>query len=71
VGTPAFGSPTSDTDFVLDPKTAMLADVNDTGSVELDVPRGFGIRVLVNAMGRVSTCTPSGKKGLSGVDACP
>ena len=71
VGTPAFGSPTADTDFVIDPKTSTLADINDAGGVELDVPRGFGIKVLVNAMGRVSTCTPSGKKGLAGVDPCP
>jgi type IV fimbrial biogenesis protein FimT len=71
VGTPAFGSPTPDTNFVIDPKTAMLADVTDTGGIELDVPRGYGIKVLVNAMGRVTTCTPSGKKGLSGVGACP
>jgi type IV fimbrial biogenesis protein FimT len=68
VGTPTFGS---DSAFVIDPKTATLADIADTGGIELDVPRGYGIKELVNAMGRVSTSTPSGKKSLSGVNACP
>lgn len=67
VGTPAFGG---DTAFVVDPKTAMLADFADTGNIELTVPRGYGVRIDVNAMGRPSMCTPSGKKSLSGVGAC-
>lgn len=68
VGTPAFGS---DASLVIDPKTGMLADIGDTGSIELDVPRGYGVRVRVNAMGRTAMCTPSTKKSLSGVSACP
>jgi type IV fimbrial biogenesis protein FimT len=68
VGTPAFGS---DTAFVVDPKTGMLADVTDVGSIELSSPGGYGVKVAVNAMGRSSLCTPGGKKSLSGVDPCP
>jgi type IV fimbrial biogenesis protein FimT len=66
-GTPAFGT---DTAFVIDPKTAMLADFSDTGSMQMITPREFGIRVDVNAMGRPSLCTPSGKKAVAGVGAC-
>jgi hypothetical protein len=67
-GTPTFGT---DTAFVIDPKTGTLSDINDSGSIQLTVPRGYGVAVQVNALGRASLCTPSGKKALSGVGACP
>lgn len=66
-GNPVFGT---DTAFVVDPKTAMLADFADAGNIQLITPKGYGVRVSVNAMGRPSLCTPSGKKPLSGVGAC-
>lgn len=66
-GTPTFGS---DTAFVVDPTTGMLVDVGDAGSVDLTSPRGYGVRVSVNVMGRASLCTPSGKRGISGVGPC-
>lgn len=67
-GTPAFGS---DTAFVIDPKTGTLADITDAGSIQLTVPRGYGVAVKVNALGRALLCTPAGKKALAGVEACP
>lgn len=74
IDTPAFGG---DTAFVIDPKTGMLADFTDTGGIALQVPRGYGVEVQVNAMGRASLCTPSkisdgtSAKALSGIEACP
>lgn len=67
VGTPAFGG---DTGFAIDPKTGTLVDLGDAGTVELATSKGYGTTLRVNAMGRVSFCTPAGKKGLSGVAAC-
>lgn len=67
VGTPSFGS---DAAFVVDPATGMLSDVSDAGSVEFASPRGYGVRLSVNPMGRASLCTPSGSRALSGVDPC-
>lgn len=68
VGTPAFGS---DAAFVIDPKTGMLADLADAGNAELQVPRGYAVRIDVNAMGRATQCAPSGKKNLFGMETCP
>lgn len=65
--TPSFGT---DTAFVVDPATGMLSDVSDAGSVEFASPRGYGVRLSVNPMGRASLCTPSGTRALSGVDPC-
>mgnify|MGYP006198156723 CR=1 FL=1 len=66
-GTPSFGV---DTAFVVDPATGMLSDAGDAGSVEFSSPRGFGVRLAVNPMGRVSLCTPTGVRAVSGVDPC-
>lgn len=67
IGTPAFGS---DAAFVVDPATGMLSDIADAGSVEFASPRGYGVRLSINPMGRTSLCTPSGSRALSGVDPC-
>lgn len=67
VGAPTFGA---DTGFVIDPKTGTLDDLGDAGSVQLGTAKGYGVTLRVNAMGRMSTCTPAGKKSLSGVAAC-
>lgn len=66
-GQAVFGT---DAGFVVDPRTGTLADLGDSGSFELQTGRGYGARVMVNGMGRVSFCTPSGKKALNGVAAC-
>jgi len=68
VSAPVFGA---DTAFVIDPKTGMLSDVSDAGSVEFDTSRGYGVVVQVNASGRTSFCTPSGKKAIGTYGACP
>lgn len=62
-----FGSVTS---FVIDPRTGMLSDESTAGSVKLEVPRGYGLEIKVNAMGRARQCAPSGKKALPGMEAC-
>lgn len=67
VGTPSFGS---DAGFVIDPKTGGLLDFADTGSVQLETSRGYGVTVNVNAMARANVCVPSGKKDLPGVKPC-
>jgi len=67
VGTPVFGT---DTGFVIDPKTGALEELSDAGAVELGTSKGYGATLRVNAMGRVSLCTPAGRKGLSGVATC-
>lgn len=62
-----FGSATS---FVIDPRTGMMADESSSGSVKLEVPRGYGVEIKVNKMGRASQCAPSGKKAIPGMEAC-
>lgn len=66
--TPAFGT---DTAFVIDPKTGTLENIADAGSIQLDSRNGYGVGVQVNAMGRASLCTPSGKKAIGSYGACP
>lgn len=68
-GTPAFGTITPAA-LIIDPKTAMLADFNNAGSIQFETPRGFGVRLSVNAMGRPSMCTPASMKALAGVSSC-
>lgn len=70
LGTPSFGA---DTAFVIDPKTGMLADLTDTGHIAMKVPRGYGLGVQINAMGRASFCAPDGTKAMPGIGtgACP
>jgi prepilin-type N-terminal cleavage/methylation domain-containing protein len=68
-GSPSFGG---DGGFVFDPKTGMLEDLADVGSVQLATAK-YAVQVRLNAMGRTTTCSPSvsGKLGLAGVVACP
>lgn len=66
VGAPNFGGATG---FVFDPRTGMLDQLANAGSLTLSTSRGYEVTVRVNAMGRVSLCTP-GDKGIAGVGAC-
>jgi len=66
-GAPAFGA---GTDFVIDPKTGMLDDPVGQGNIDLQVPCGYKVRVAVNALGRPTLCTPSGKP-LTAIGNCP
>jgi len=70
IGSPDFGG---DMAFVIDPKTGMLATLTDTGSIEMTVPRGYGLGVQVNAMGRASLCAPADTTVMPGpsTGACP
>ena len=65
---PSFGT---DTAFVIDPRTGLLADVADTGSLTLASVRGYQVRMNVGVTGRVSTCVPStSTKFLAGAKPC-
>ena len=65
---PAFGA---DSGFVIDPRTGILADLADTGSLTLQSVRGYSLRINVGATGRVSSCVPSGAtKVLIGANPC-
>ncbi|MGI8561470.1 MAG: pilus assembly FimT family protein [Luteimonas sp.] len=66
VGEPDFGGGSG---FVFDPRTGMLDQLANAGSLTMATSRGYEVRLRVNAMGRVSLCTP-GDKGISGVAAC-
>lgn len=66
VGVPDFGGTTG---FVFDPRTGMLDQLADAGSLTLTTGRGYQVTLRVNAMGRASLCTP-GVKGIVGVGAC-
>lgn len=66
-GDPLFGG---DGAFVIDPKTGTLLDLADSGAVDLETQRGYGLRIRVNPLARASTCTPDGKKSLPGVAPC-
>lgn len=66
VGAPSFGSGSG---FVIDPRTGMLEQLANPGSVTLATSKGYQIRLRVNVAGRVSLCTP-GDKGLPGVASC-
>lgn len=66
-GAPIFGG---DAGFVIDPKTGGMLDIADTGFVQLETSKGYGVRVNVNAMARTSVCVPAGKKDLAGVKPC-
>ena len=66
VGNPNFGGATG---FVFDPKTGMLDQLANAGSLTMSTSRGYEVTVRVNAMGRVSLCTPR-EKGIAGVGAC-
>lgn len=66
VGDPSFGGGSG---FVFDPRTGMLDQLANAGSLTMATSRGYEVRLRVNAMGRVSLCTP-GSKGISGVGAC-
>ena len=57
--------------FVIDPKTATMADLGDAGGLQLVTRRGYQTAVQVNAMARPTVCTPDGtEKSLPGVAAC-
>lgn len=59
------------TGFVIDPKTATMADLGDAGGLQLVTRRGYQAAVEVNAMARPTVCTPDGAaKSLPGVAAC-
>lgn len=61
----------SDTGFVIDPKTAMLADEDHAGGFELKTSKGYQVAVNVNLLGRPVICTPSvAAKSLPGVASC-
>ena len=65
---PAFGD---DGGFVIDPRTGILANLSDTGSLTLESVRGYVLRIDVGATGRVSSCVPSGaEKVLIGANPC-
>ena len=65
---PAFGD---DGGFVIDPRTGILANLSDTGSLTLESVRGYALRIDVGATGRVSSCVPSGaEKVLIGANPC-
>ena len=64
-----FGS--SDTGFVIDPKTATLADAAQAGGLQLKTSRGYQVAIDVNLLGRAKVCTPAGAaKSLPGVPSC-
>ena len=57
--------------FVIDPKTATLADIGDTGGLQLVTRHGYQVAVQINALARPVVCTPDGAtKTLPGVSAC-
>lgn len=57
--------------FVIDPKTATMADLGDAGGLRLLTERGYQAAVQVNALARPTVCTPDGaEKSLPGVAAC-
>lgn len=57
--------------FVIDPKTATLADVGDAGGLTLATRHGYQAAVQINALARPVVCTPDGAtKTLPGVSAC-
>lgn len=59
------------TGFVIDPKTATMADLGNAGGVQLVTQRGYRAAVQVNALARPTVCTPTGaEKSLPGVAAC-
>lgn len=61
----------SDTGFVIDPKTATLADAAQKGGLQLKTSRGYQVAVDVNVLGRTTVCTPSGaSKSLPGLPSC-
>lgn len=66
LGEPNFGGGSG---FVFDPRTGMLDQLANAGSLTMATGRGYQVTVRVNPMGRVSLCTP-GDKGISGVEAC-
>ena len=67
-GTPTFGS---DSGFVIDPRTGILADVADAGSLTITGPRGYALRLDVSVTGRVTSCVPStATKHLIGAKSC-
>jgi type IV fimbrial biogenesis protein FimT len=55
--------------FSIDPKTGMLSDPANIGSLELQTPLGYAMQVSVNAMVRPRVCS-SGSKPVSGVRTC-
>jgi len=60
-----------DTGFVIDPKTGALADIGDTGALLFKTPKGYALRLTVNAMARPSLCVPaSADRKLPGVVVC-
>jgi type IV fimbrial biogenesis protein FimT len=65
---PSFGT---DTGFVIDPRTGLLNDVTDTGSLTIESVRGYALRIDVGVTGRVSSCSPStATKQLVGAKPC-
>lgn len=57
--------------FVIDPKTATMADLAGVGGLQLVTERGYKADFQVNALARPTVCTPSGAtKSLPGVAEC-
>lgn len=61
----------ADSGFVIDPKTATMAEFDGVGGLQLVTQREYKVDFRVNALARPTVCTPSGAtKSLPGVAAC-
>lgn len=69
-GSIQFGPSGADTGFVIDPKTATVANLSP-GGLQLATQRGYQAAVRINALARPVVCTPNGAtKTLPGVASC-